>query len=173
MPLLMCVLVPSTSAGCWRKQPGHQYGRSWPYQLRTDGSAFVGSFSNVCEENSSDLWKISRLSMSRQMPALSPCKLHHKKVFEGLYKSSPHFLIALSIKDHTWEFLPKMQIMLSSSEGLTLSSIKYLTGYSCIVVVPLEISLLNSDPHKSKKLDESQFLSGVGWRGSGWIPFLT
>lgn len=83
-------------------------------------------------------------------------------VFEGLYKSSPHFLIALSIKDHTWEFLPKTQIMLSSSKGLTLYSIEYLTvssskgltlysieyltGYSSIVVVPREILLLDSDP---------------------------
>lgn len=94
-------------------------------------------------------------------------------VFEGLYKSSPRFLIALSINDHTREFLPKMQIILSSSKRLTFYSIKYLTRYSCIVAVPREILLLNSDPHKSKKLDETQLLSGVGWWGSAWILFLT
>lgn len=72
-------------------------------------------------------------------------------VFEGLYKSSPRFLIALSIKDHTREFLPKMQIMLSSSKGLTFHSIKYLTRYSSITAVPREILLLNSDPPTNPK----------------------
>lgn len=89
-------------------------------------------------------------------------------VFEGLYKSSPRFLIALSIKDHTREFLPKMQIMLFSSKGLTFHSIKYLTRYSSIAAVPREILLLNSDPPQIQKTGWNQASFWV-WLKRKWV----
>lgn len=146
--------------------PGLTSSRLMDLHLLVASPTSVKKTAQIFEQSPDSVW-------ADKCQPCHPINYTTRWVFEGLYKSSPHFLIALSIKDHTREFLPKTQIMLCSSKGLTLYSIEYLTGYSSTVVVPREILLLNSDPHKSKELDETQFFSGVGWRGSGWILFLT